>query len=92
MTAPTQHPYRQRLEAWIPAARPWLYRVPSDPECVCYGIGNHGHWALQASNTAFGAFAVLAENTVIDFATLGGDAGYIGAAGIARLEYQKSQR
>jgi len=36
------------------------------------------------------AFAVLAENTVIDFATLGGDAGYIGAAGIARVEHHKS--
>jgi glucokinase len=33
------------------------------------------------------AFGVLAERTVIDFATLGGDAGYIGAAGIARLEH-----
>jgi glucokinase len=35
------------------------------------------------------AYAILAEKTVIDFATLGGDAGYIGAAGLARLEYQK---
>jgi len=32
------------------------------------------------------AYAVPAQNTVIDFATLGGDAGYIGSAGIARLE------
>ncbi len=32
---------------------------------------------------------VLAEKTVIDFATLGGDAGYIGAAGMARLEHLK---
>jgi glucokinase len=30
---------------------------------------------------------VLAEQTAIDFATLGGDAGFIGAAGVARLEY-----
>ena len=35
------------------------------------------------------AFPVLVKNTIIDFASLGGDAGYIGAAGIARLEYQK---
>jgi glucokinase len=35
------------------------------------------------------AFPILAENTVIDFATLGGDAGYIGAAGLARLEFLK---
>jgi glucokinase len=35
---------------------------------------------------------VLAKNTIIDFATLGGDAGYIGAAGVARLEYLKHAR
>jgi len=31
----------------------------------------------------------LAEKTAIDFAVLGGDAGYIGAAGVARLDYMK---
>ena len=35
------------------------------------------------------AFPVLAQRTVIDFATLGSDAGYVGAAGIARVEHQK---
>jgi glucokinase len=35
------------------------------------------------------AYAILAERTVIDFASLGGDAGYIGAAGLARLEHFK---
>jgi glucokinase len=35
------------------------------------------------------AYAVPADNTVIDFATLGGDAGYIGSAGIARGDYLK---
>ncbi len=29
---------------------------------------------------------------MIDFATLGGDAGYIGAAGMARLEHRKQTR
>lgn len=33
------------------------------------------------------AFPLLAERTPIRFATLGGDAGYIGAAGMARAEY-----
>lgn len=33
-------------------------------------------------------FPLLAERTTIDFATLGNDAGYLGAAGIARLEHQ----
>ena len=37
------------------------------------------------------AFPVLAERTAIDFASLGGDAGYIGAAGIARAEHLKTQ-
>jgi glucokinase len=32
------------------------------------------------------AFPTLARKTVIEYASLGGDAGYIGAAGIARLE------
>ena len=35
-------------------------------------------------------FPVLAEKVVIDYALLGGDAGYIGAAGIARLASQKT--
>jgi glucokinase len=35
------------------------------------------------------AFPVLAEQTIIDFAALGADAGYIGAAGVARLEHRK---
>jgi len=35
------------------------------------------------------AFPLLAEQTAIDFASLGGDAGYIGAAGLARLDAKK---
>lgn len=34
-------------------------------------------------------FPVLREKTIVDFASLGGDAGYIGAAGIGRLAYRK---
>ncbi len=37
------------------------------------------------------AYAVCSQNTAIDFATLGGDAGFIGAAGIARAEYLKGR-
>jgi glucokinase len=35
------------------------------------------------------AYAVPAEKTVLGFATLGSDAGYLGAAGIARAEHRK---
>ena len=38
------------------------------------------------------AFPTLAERTVVDFAVLGGDAGFIGAAGIARLAHQRKPR
>jgi glucokinase len=34
------------------------------------------------------SFDILSSQTVIDFATLGGDAGYIGAAGIMRLKLE----
>ncbi|MFZ5830360.1 MAG: ROK family protein [Planctomycetota bacterium] len=37
-------------------------------------------------------FEVLAKRTTIDFARLGGDAGYIGAAGIARLCHLQASR
>jgi glucokinase len=35
------------------------------------------------------AFPILAQRTTIDFEVLGGDAGFIGAAGIARVEYHR---
>lgn len=35
------------------------------------------------------AFPVLAERITIDYAALGGDAGYIGAAGMARIAHRK---
>jgi glucokinase len=38
------------------------------------------------------AFPILAQRTIIDYATLGPDAGVIGAAGIARVEYFRALR
>ena len=35
------------------------------------------------------SFEYVANGTKIEFASLGGDAGYLGAAGIARMEYKK---
>jgi glucokinase len=51
-------------------------------------LGQHFLTQVQAAVRRF-ATAKLAARTAIDFATLGGDAGYIGAAGVARLDYQK---
>ena len=38
------------------------------------------------------AFPIPAQRTVIDFAALAGDAGFIGAAGIARLEFHRKKQ
>lgn len=37
------------------------------------------------------AFPIAAQQTTIDYATLGSDAGYIGAAGLARAEFRRLQ-
>jgi glucokinase len=50
-----------------------------------------GRWFLaQVKNTAVAlAIGPLPQKIAIDFAILGSDAGYIGAAGVARLDYRK---
>jgi glucokinase len=73
-----------------------------DPGCVLLGgamtFGGHDSnlglrflgWVKEEVERR--AFRILAERTVIDFANLGGDAGYIGAAGLARLDYRRFSR
>jgi glucokinase len=71
-----------------------------DPDGVVLGgamtFGGHespvGRRFLQQvrEEVARRTFPVLREKTLIDFASLGGDAGYIGAAGIGRLAYRQS--
>jgi len=69
-----------------------------DPNCVLIGgamtFGGKGdrigemflQWIKDEVN--FRAFALLAKNIVIDFAVLGSDAGYLGAAGVARKDFR----
>ena len=71
-----------------------------DPGCVLLG----GAMTFGGNDTELGrrflqevkeevnrrVFALLAERIIIDFAALGGDAGFIGAAGLARAAYRKS--
>lgn len=64
----TSNDYLQTLSAWIPKAARYLYRFPDDSGLTCYGIGNHGHWAMQANTTAFSAFAVLSQDSQTDIA------------------------
>ena len=56
------HAYRHRHERWISFARRHIHPLPQDPEQITYGPAHHGHWAMQAHNTAFAAFAVLAAD------------------------------
>lgn len=48
-----------------------------------------GRQFLQRVREVFAsrAFDIVVRNTVIDYASLGGDAGYIGAAGVARAKF-----
>lgn len=70
-----------------------------DPHCVLIGgamtFGGKGdpvgEMFLQSikDEVCSRTFKVLASRIVIDFATLGGDAGYLGAAGVAREFYKR---
>jgi glucokinase len=71
-----------------------------DPSCILLG----GAMTFGGNDTALGrrflqevkeevnrqVFAILAERITIEYAALGGDAGFIGAAGLARAAYRKS--
>ncbi|HVX13389.1 MAG TPA: ROK family protein [Pirellulales bacterium] len=73
-----------------------------DPSCVVLG----GAMTFGGNETPLGrqfiarvreevhrrAFPVVAQQTPIEYASLGGDAGYIGAAGIARAEHRQVGR
>ncbi|NBV45305.1 MAG: ROK family protein [Planctomycetia bacterium] len=73
-----------------------------DPDAVLLGgamtFGGEGHPVGKAfierirAEVRSRTFPLLAERTAIRFARLGGDAGYVGAAGIARLEHQRLSR
>ncbi len=73
-----------------------------DPEGVVLGgamnFGGPGHplgeqflqWVRQEVQQR--AFPVIAQNVVIEFASLGPDAGFIGAAGMARLQWTQQNQ
>ncbi|MFZ4732545.1 MAG: ROK family protein [Pirellulales bacterium] len=73
-----------------------------DPDAVLLGgamtFGGEGHPVGKAfierirAEVKSRTFPLLAERTAIRFAALGGDAGYVGAAGIARVEHQRLAR
>ncbi|MDD5708376.1 MAG: hypothetical protein PHR35_20850, partial [Kiritimatiellae bacterium] len=78
---------RSLLEDWVAQARRWLYRLPDSGGLVCYGIGHHGHWAMQAHDTAFSAFAVLAADPQTDTARTGMSRDELTATALAMLRF-----
>lgn len=58
--------YLRRLERWPAAMRRYLYQLPNDEASACFGLGDHGHWSMQANNTAAAAFAVLGADPETD--------------------------
>lgn len=66
--APTlRQAYLDRLRKWPAAVRPYLYTLPNNPDAACFGPGDHGHWSMQANNTAAAAFAILAVDAQTDW-------------------------
>lgn len=77
--------YRRTLEPWCRFARPHLHRV--SPDTICFGIGGHGHWPMQAHDTAFAALAVLAADPATDPARTGWSRDELAATALAMLRY-----
>ncbi len=71
MSSELKKRYLRRVERWPAAMRSNLYTLPSDPDSACMGPGDHGHWSMQANNTAAAALAVLAVDDDTDFARAG---------------------
>jgi hypothetical protein len=66
---PLQRQYVHLLEPWIKAAMTEIRPVGED--MAVYGLGQSGHWYMQAHDTAFCAFAVLGTDPNTDEARVG---------------------
>ena len=61
--------YVRALEPWIPAAKSQIRFL--DDGTAIYGLAQHGHWYMQAHDTAFCAFAVLGTDPETNEQTVG---------------------
>lgn len=80
-----QAAYRRALEPWPRFARKHLYSPGADTRC--FGIGSHGHWSMQAHDTAFAAFAALAADPETDPARTGFSRDELTATALAMLRF-----
>ena len=64
------HGYAKLLKDWVIFSQKHLYRCPENPNLICYGAGEHGHWGVHTHQKAFSAFAVLAALKEIDLSDI----------------------
>lgn len=58
--------YAKLLKDWVAFSQKHLYYCPEKNGLICYGVGEHGTWAVQTQQKAFSAFAILAALKEID--------------------------
>lgn len=58
--------YAKLLKDWVAFSQKHLYYCPEKQGLICYGVGEHGTWAVQTQQKAFSAFAILASLKEID--------------------------
>lgn len=68
---PTAADYRGLLENWTRFARGYMFDPAGDGQTLCYGIGDSGHWSIQAHATALAALATLATDADTDLDACG---------------------
>ncbi|HPK37082.1 MAG TPA: hypothetical protein PLH01_02250 [Kiritimatiellia bacterium] len=82
---PLQVQYRVLLEPWIRAAMTEIRFLQDD--MAVYGLGQSGHWHMQAHDTAFCAFAVLGTDPQTDEARVGMTKAELRRIALAMLRY-----
>lgn len=82
---PLQRQYVHLLEPWIKAAMTEIRPVGED--MAVYGLGQSGHWYMQAHDTAFCAFAVLGTDPGTDERRVGMSKDELRRIALAMLRY-----
>ncbi len=79
--------YLSLLEPWPAAMRRSLHEPRPGVPRLCYGTGTHGHWAIQANNTAAAGVAVLAADEATDVARTGMSRDELHALALAMIRF-----
>lgn len=77
--------YIRALEPWIKAARQEVRFLSAD--LAIYGLAQHGHWYMQAHDTAFCAYAILGTDPETDESRTGMSKEDLRKTALAMLRY-----